>query len=365
MATIKTYPLQSSAILRINSEKDLIDVSPPYQRKGEIWSLEKRQLLIDSILNDYDIPKIYFYVLPRDRNQTFGENFLYAVIDGRQRLEAIWDFINGEFPLSEDFKYLKDESIKGENLTYPELAQKYPRLKIIFDSFVLPIVLVETEELDLIEDMFSRLNEAVPLNSAEKRNAFGGAASKLINSLSEHDFFKNKVKFLNNRYQHKEVIARLIFIEYSLMINNKIIDTKKPYLDNLVKEFKDLDESDELKIINEEIRLVLGKMCEIFSDNDSLLRSQAYVPIYYLVFKQAIHDEKTSLLGRQKFLQFQDKIKDNKILAEKDISKADFDFLEFDRLSQQGTNDASSIKERVSIMSLFLGIRPEIVRSCK
>jgi len=30
--------------------------------------------------------------------------------------------------------------------------------------------------------------------------------------------------------------------------------------------------------------------------------------------------------------------------------------LEFDRLNQQGTNDASSIKERVRILSEFLGV---------
>lgn len=33
---------------------------PPEQREGKIWSLEQKQNLIDSIYNDYDIPKIYF-----------------------------------------------------------------------------------------------------------------------------------------------------------------------------------------------------------------------------------------------------------------------------------------------------------------
>ena len=60
MNIIKTYPMQNSAILRLNSEKDEINISPEYQREGGVWTKEKKQLLIDSILNDYDIPKLYF-----------------------------------------------------------------------------------------------------------------------------------------------------------------------------------------------------------------------------------------------------------------------------------------------------------------
>ena len=47
-------------------------------------------------------------------------------------------------------------------------------------------------------------------------------------------------------------------------------------------------------------------------------------------------------------------------MAEVDISQAEFDFLEFDRLSQQGTNDASSIRERVRIISNFFGVTPSV-----
>jgi len=37
-----------------------VNMSPRYQRDGGIWSLAKKQLFIDSLLNGYDIPKIYF-----------------------------------------------------------------------------------------------------------------------------------------------------------------------------------------------------------------------------------------------------------------------------------------------------------------
>src|SRR6185312_15419167 len=101
MASIKTYALSNSAIIRIAADKDLINLSPSYQRRGGIWNLERKQLLIDSILNEYDIPKLYFHhILPWYSKDKFDSKFKYAVIDGRQRLSTILDFLDDKFPLA-------------------------------------------------------------------------------------------------------------------------------------------------------------------------------------------------------------------------------------------------------------------------
>src|SRR5579863_8184040 len=169
MSNFSVAELPQRSILYLYSTKDEIQINPDYQRQGEVWPLEKRQLLLDSILNGFDVPKIYFHELP---DATHGCK--YAIIDGRQRLESIWSFIDGDFALSNEFEYLNDSKIKAAGLTYRELGTRYPKLKTIFDATSLSVVVVRTSDEDLIEEMFSRLNEAVPLNAAEKRNAFGG-----------------------------------------------------------------------------------------------------------------------------------------------------------------------------------------------
>jgi Protein of unknown function DUF262 len=171
MSYVETAVLKNSTIMLLYSERSEINMSPDYQRMGGIWTPEKRRLLIDSILNDYDIPKIYFHAL---NNKSFSKTgFRYAVIDGRQRLETIWDFMDGKFTLSPEFEYQRDPDTDLASLSYDDIAKRFPKIKVKFDSFVLPVVTVaiEGDDLDLIEDMFSRLNEAVPLNAAEKRNA--------------------------------------------------------------------------------------------------------------------------------------------------------------------------------------------------
>lgn len=349
MSYIETNPLQHSNILSLYADKDQIIMDPEYQRQGEIWSNEKRQLLIDSIINRYDIPKLYFHKLDRKTMQKTGK--AYAVIDGRQRLETIFAFMDGGFELADDFEYLSDDTVDVSRLSYSDLAKKYPRIKQRFDSFNLPIVCVETDDLELIEEMFSRLNEAVPLNAAEKRNAFGGDMARCITEVAKNPFFTRKIKFLNNRYRHREVAVRLLFLEKCYR-EKKVIDTKKPFLDQLVRNYR-VGKSAEVAKLKTAVTKVLKEMVSVFVDKDSLLMAQASVPIYFLLFREAINSGEVQKLSRSVFFEFQEARRQNREFAARDITKAQFELLEYDRLSQQGTNDASSIKERLDIIRKY------------
>jgi hypothetical protein len=350
MSFIETNAIKNSTTMMTFAERNEIKLDPPYQRMGDVWTKEKKQLLIDSVLNNYDIPKIYFHIYEREQQVKTG--ITYSVIDGRQRLETIWQFIEGKFNLSNDFEYQRDSSIKIAGLGYEDIAKEYPRIRIQFDSFVLPIVGVSTEDEELIEDMFSRLNEAVPLNAAEKRNALGGEAVKVIRKISKMDLFKKKVKFLNKRYQHLEVSSRILLTENSLTQNNKIIDTKKVYLDKFVSSNSDKDK--EMVVLFERVKNIVNQMEEVFSDSDEILRSQGNMVLYYLIFRQALLLHEVDKITRKKLLDFRVELIKNRKDAEENYSESTFEFLEFDRLSQQGTNDASNIRERFRTLASYL-----------
>lgn len=353
MSYIETSPKKNSTIMLLYSERDEIKLDPPYQRMGGVWTKEKKQLLIDSILNDYDIPKIYFHTYTREFRSESGMS--YAVIDGRQRLETIWGFIDGEFTLSNDFELQRDPDIKLTGLSYDDLAKEHPRIKIAFDSFVLPVVQVDTDDEDLIEDMFSRLNEAVPLNAAEKRNAIGGNMVKAIRILSEHDFFSDRVKFGNKRYQHREVSARFLLSEENLLNQKSLLDTKKVYLDALARNYHS-ENAGRVREIQDKCMAVLGYMSDTFTSSDELLRSQGNMTVYYLLFRDALATDQLEKITRRKFFDFQEKLKSNRASAADDYENSSFELLEYDRLSQQGTNDSSNIKERLQILKNEFGI---------
>ena len=46
------FELRISSILYLYSRRSTISIDPEYQRMGGVWTLDKRQLLIDSIINE-------------------------------------------------------------------------------------------------------------------------------------------------------------------------------------------------------------------------------------------------------------------------------------------------------------------------
>lgn len=347
MTTFNVTRLVQSSILYLYSTRDEIQINPEYQRMGEVWTLDKRQLLIDSILNGFDIPKIYFHELS---GQTASKNYKYAIIDGRQRLESIWSFIDGDYRFSDDLEYLNDPMTKPAGLTYRELGQKYPRLKALFDATTLSVVVVQTEDSDLIEEMFSRLNEAVPLNAAEKRNAFGGPVPKVLREVAKLPFFKSRVNVSNRRYQHRDLAAKFLY----LVDEDKVADTKKIYLDRFVRNYKRSRPSRVRPSLNE-VKKVLSAMDKVFVKRDKLLRSAGMIVLYFLLFRDAIKKKRLKKIQRVKLEKFEKARAVNRVMAEEDIAKANYDLLEFDRYTQT-PNDEYAIQLRLKTLKKFIGI---------
>lgn len=341
--------LNDGSVLLIYSQRKNIEIDPPYQREGGIWTPDKRQLLIDSVINGFDIPKIYFHEFS-PMKEVGSKKYRYAIVDGRQRLQAIWDFIDDDFPLSDDFEYIHDSTVKAGGLTYSGLAEEYPDLKIALDGKTLPITLIRTNDLELIEEMFSRLNEAVPLNAQEKRVAWGGPIRDVTKDMVKHKFFAHKIKVSKKRYKHLEIATKFLLFE----AHNKVVDTKKQSLDIFVKQYKKKTLKD-AKAIQAKCTKVLDAIAAKFSNNDSLLGSVGMLSIYYLLFRQAIAQKWGDKIQRTVFTKFETLIKKNRELAAKDDDdeNVDLDLLEFSRLSQS-PNDAGAIRFRVDTLVDFV-----------
>ena len=64
--------------------RDRIQLDPEYQRLSDIWTPDKRQLLVDTILNDFDVPKLYLHKF-HEPLRTNGKTYDFSIIDGKQR----------------------------------------------------------------------------------------------------------------------------------------------------------------------------------------------------------------------------------------------------------------------------------------
>src|SRR3990170_7592645 len=85
--------LRSREIDKIHKRRDRYEIAE-WQR-GEVWPLEKKQSLLDTILRDWHLPKLYF-VKVSETPET------WEVVDGQQRLVTIFEFLANKLALSEE-----------------------------------------------------------------------------------------------------------------------------------------------------------------------------------------------------------------------------------------------------------------------
>jgi len=323
---------------------DKIDINPDYQRLGKIWSKEKKQLLIDSVLNEYDIPKIYFHYLASSSRELNDSKKLLAIIDGKQRIEAIHDFMLNRIKLSENFVFLRDPSIDLKGYTYNMIQEKYPKIAFDFNNYVFDFVFIETDERERIEELFLRLNEGVPLNNAERRKSFGGfLVSYSLEKIENLGFFHDKVSFANKRLEHFDLYTKLILIES----NADLKSFTKSTLDKIIKDNK--AENDYINVSLTCLNGNLQSITNLFGDKDELLRSKSIIPLYYLFFfRQGDSDYST----RISFLRSFDLLR-KKNRKDTPHDKVNQILIEFDRLNQQGANQKKSLEKRLTMLNRY------------
>lgn len=152
-----------------------INTDAEYQR-GEVWSEPQQQLLIDSLLRGFDLPKIFLRKLPD------GSSHLFDVVDGVQRLTAIWRFLADEFSLPKSYTYPDLGAVGGRRWSaLPQDAMD----RLQFSKIT--VTELETDSEDDIRELFQRLQKGEPLNSAERRNAMTGPVRDFVaNILAVH-----------------------------------------------------------------------------------------------------------------------------------------------------------------------------------
>jgi hypothetical protein len=258
-----------------------LDLSPSYQRRGGLWSGTDKAYLIDSILNGFDIPKLYVADFTWGGSPLNKSKLPYAIIDGKQRFEAIFGFFESEFPLNPDFIYRTQPERNLAGLRYDQLRIQHPDIAELLDTFPLTVMSVYSDSQELINELFVRLNRNKPLSGAELRNAMTGPASLLIQAIAAHTFFSSTISFSIKRLENQNIAAKLLLFE----VSGKPVSTKKNDLDLFVGRPQTKKNRDELELAARRVIDVLDDMSGEFLARDSLLRSSGDIPVIYWVLR--------------------------------------------------------------------------------
>ena len=321
------FKLGEFTTMQLYENRDMLSY-PEYQRDDNIWSDKNRKYLIDSILRGFDIPKIYFHVA-----DNYGG---YDVIDGRQRLRAIFDFIRNEFTTDEKL-------INGSAVTYEQLSKED---KEKFEKYIFHIVKITDmtdEELTLL---FLRLQLGMPTNSGEKLNAIESKMRTFVQELTKTEFIKN-VSIRKKRFAKEQICAQICNNSLYIINNDQIRNSKFLNLQKLYYDYKIEDIPNKNNILN-----VFNRLYQIFENDSNLFRTRATIISVYFLIEKYIY-EKRSFNDKdlkQFFKLFMAHIKEEISLGIESKNNA---ILTYHRYVVQGADSASSIMQRNEILNKF------------
>lgn len=153
----------------------MLNLTPEFQREL-VWSSKQKSELIESMIMGIPLPAFY---VREDKNG------VYIVVDGKQRLTALFEFIDCKYRLSK-LNILK--KLEGKN--FEELT---PIEQNKIEDYTLSINVIKAPTSDRVTfDLFDRVNRGgTHLNNQEMRNAlYQGTSTELINNLAKMECYR-------------------------------------------------------------------------------------------------------------------------------------------------------------------------------
>jgi predicted transcriptional regulator len=372
--SFEVLSMEDSSCWRLARILDTMFRDPSYQRQGSIWTTGRKQAFIDSLLNGFDVPKIYLHEGGLER-----ESKRYAIVDGKQRLETLAEFYTGRLKLSSDFKLFNVGKIEELGLTeadagslggktYQELEVAAPAVSKYLDQRKLDVKIIRTEDLDVIEEMFWRLNEAATLNGPEHRRGIGGQAIKAIDEVVAHQFFEC-LPFGDRRYRHQDLAAKMLLwsapakLRYASGPRGDIPDTKKLNLDRFVVVVRDAESSMSKELLAEfaaakaACTTTLDSLQSRYTESDKTLARLGTVAV---VFLQALRASQgagvlSDAITKKELLEF-DRYREEtvrKFAEGDDVPVGAIAMVDYGTLAQS-SNDGSALLRRVSILEAYV-----------
>lgn len=212
-----------SDVLTWLDEKTLV-LNTNFQRRN-VWPQAAKTFLIDTVLRDRPMPKIYL----RTRTDVSTRRSFREVVDGQQRLRAIYEFANGEFALDS-----RAQEFEGKR--YTDLSEDDQRNYLSYQVGVEQLLNADDED---VLDVFHRLNSyGLPLNPQELRHgSYQGAFRWAVLDASK------RWSVLWERYQVVGLRARVRMVDDELMaqmfgvVLEGVVDGGQPTITRLYKTY--------------------------------------------------------------------------------------------------------------------------------
>jgi hypothetical protein len=252
-------------------EKEQVLFNHPMQRKSGQWDTNKQSLLIHSLLADYPVPPLYSV-------QDEGDTSKYSILDGKQRLTIIRNYMKDEFALTDVPEFQidgVDYEISG--LKFSELSEELRQE--IEDFNLLMYIFTDCTDED-VEEIFYRMNNGVSLTEDQKTRAkLGSELLKFVDETLDTTFFKDKASF--SKLQLKKAEDQTCILQTLMLLTDyKFSKFGNEDISKFVKEFRGDCNTEQLQ----ECKDLFVKLDGAFNEKHKLLK-KIHIPSFVMALK--------------------------------------------------------------------------------
>lgn len=231
-------------------EKGTITFDNAVQR-GFVWDNDRKSLLIHSMMTGFPIPAMYAAKDTETRN--------YSMLDGKQRSNAINDFLHGRFTLSNVPEVVLEDGteIDVNGMYFSGLCEE---LQDIISNYSLTIYYFEDISDEDVAELFYRINNGKALSSVEMSRV-RSKALKTIQEIGQHELFTTALtEKAFEKYTHEDLVIKSYIM---LTSDTPCLDTKvvRPTMEKA--EFTDQD----INIMNGVFNRILNTYKTIIADD--------------------------------------------------------------------------------------------------
>jgi uncharacterized protein DUF262 len=256
---------------------------PEYQRQPKLWTDERKQLLIDSILRDIDIPKLYF-------NRLKGGHV--EVIDGQQRLWAIWEFLDNAYSYE----------LGGRNETFASLPPTEQKRILKYE---LQVTVFEDADDDYLRELFLRLQLGLLLVTGEKLHATTGVMKDFVFDTLVNKEFIRAIDIPKRRYAKETLCAQIAINSFSRARTKSFCRTRG---EDLLIFFRDYAQPQGTDLVffrdqSKAVRKTIERLWDSFQDRAENLTNRSFILSVYFLFEE-LESTLDSADTRNRFVKF-------------------------------------------------------------
>lgn len=206
-------------------------------QRSFVWERSRKSALIESMILGYPVPSIFAKRIDDGTGKRGGN--IYYIMDGKQRLSTIKEYLNDEFDLTDlpIVKYV--DTTTGEEVEEDISGMKFSELpeglQDILNSVMFSIIyfdnLTSTEEREL----FKRLNAGKPLSTKSKVLASCRDIEGILD-IGKHELFNEMLteKGRNNKNQVSTIVKAWCMLNKPLNDISFEVKSLNPLTENLI-----------------------------------------------------------------------------------------------------------------------------------